>query len=491
MSRDCGDESGPADRNLGAHAWDREAGTSLFGGLKGSVVNLKCVAAPSTPQFRLRSLDGLRGLAAAIVLLHHVSMTIPAISNGYDSTRNVAPWSFTWWVLQSPLKVLVAGPEFVLVFFILSGFVLTLSPLGKRTRLSIPGGQPTPAPQHTRTTQDPPASQRPYDWAAYYPRRIIRLGVPVVASMVLAFVVVTTLPHPVDAGDGSWLTRQAHPDTGLTNLLTETLLIADPSRPSVNPPLWSLTWELWFSLLLPVAVAIALFSRRLPVVWALVFCGISAYGYVMKVPAVMYLPAFALGGLLAANAARINAAIDRQRSRRGFTVMWAAIAVTGPMLCISYWLLRPLVHGPFADLALGMRVPGAMLMVATIAFWPAASRVFDAKPLAWLGRISFSLYLVHAPIVVWFGLMFTGQSWWIGATLSTLTSLALALTMYALVEKPSQRLALWVGSRASDATTSIRPPLTPAGPLAGQHQTARRNVPGVESAALERMPAIR
>jgi peptidoglycan/LPS O-acetylase OafA/YrhL len=329
-------QPGPADRNLGAAHDTARAGAPLFGGLKESVVNLKCVAAPSTPQFRLRSLDGLRGLAAAIVLLHHLSMTIPAISNGYDSTHNVAPWSFTWWVLQSPLKVLVAGPEFVLVFFILSGFVLTLSPLGKRTRLG------SPVPQRARTPQDQPASRRPYDWAAYYPRRIIRLGVPVVASMVLAFVVVTTLPHPIDPGDGSWLTRQAHQDTGLPNLLTETLLIADPSRPSVKPPLWSLTWELWFSLLLPVAVAIALFSRRLPVLWALVFCGISAYGYVMKVPAVMFLPAFALGGLLAANATRINAAIERQRGRRGFTLMWAAIAITGPMLCISAWLLRPL-----------------------------------------------------------------------------------------------------------------------------------------------------
>jgi peptidoglycan/LPS O-acetylase OafA/YrhL len=98
---------------------------------------------------------------------------------------------------------------------------------------------------------------------------------------------------------------------------------------------------------------------------------------------------------------------------------------------------------------------------------------------------------VHSPIVVWFGLMFTGQSWWIGATLSTLTSLALAVTMYTLVEKPSQRFALRVGSRVSDAATSIRPPLTAARPLADRHQTARRNVPGVESAALERMPAIR
>lgn len=385
-----------------------------------------------THALRLRSLDGLRGLAAAIVLAHHLSMTIPSISNAYDSSSNGVPLSLAWWLVDGPAKILVAGPEFVLVFFVLSGFVLTLSPLSHAKREDRIGLK---APR--------------YDWAAYYPRRIVRLGIPVVASMVLAFLVITVPPHPAGGDAGSWLSRQAHPNVSLSNLVTETLLIADPNRPSVNPPLWSLTWELWFSLLLPIAVVIALWSRRAPVLWGLFFCGASLLGYVQHETAAMYLPAFALGALLGAHAHRIHDAVARAAHTRRLTAIWIGLAVAGPALSTSYWMLRPFLSGPTADAALALRVPGATIMVATVAFCPAVSRVFEGRGLAWLGKISFSLYLVHFPVVVCFGLLFTGSSWWIGALLSLASSLVLTLLMYSLVEKPSIHLASRAGRRVS------------------------------------------
>jgi peptidoglycan/LPS O-acetylase OafA/YrhL len=392
------------------------------------------------------------------VLLHHLSMTIPAVSDGYDSAKNLTLFSPAWWLVASPLKIFVAGPEFVLVFFVLSGFVLTLSPLARLTqnRAAASSAASESQASERQTTQDPPRSPRRYDWVSYYPRRIVRLGVPVVASMVLAVAIITTLPHPAAAAAGSWLQRQSSPDVSFSNLLSETLLIVDPSRPGVNPPLWSLTWEMWFSILLPVAVFIALWTRRFPMLWAIAFCGVSMFGYIEHNTAATFLPAFALGALLGANAERIHDAVDRWRNRTGFKPIWAAIAIAGPMLSISFWMLRPLLNGTGADIALAMRVPGAVLMVGTVAFWPAAARVFDAKPLAGLGRISFSVYLVHSPFVVAFGLMFTGAMWWVGALSSVAATAVLALLMYGLVEKPSQRLASWLGARVS-ATLANRP----------------------------------
>ena len=104
---------------------------------------------------RLDRLDALRGIAAIVVLVHHVSMTVPQIATAYESSDGVMLYSIGWWATLSPLKVLLAGPEFVLVFFVLSGFVLVRSPLAARQ-----------------------TGQR-YDWVAYYVRRIIRLAVPV------------------------------------------------------------------------------------------------------------------------------------------------------------------------------------------------------------------------------------------------------------------------------------------------------------------------
>jgi peptidoglycan/LPS O-acetylase OafA/YrhL len=390
------------------------------------------------------SLDGLRGVAAGVVLLHHLSMTIPSVSNGYDRASDLAPFSPAWWLVATPLKILVAGPEAVLVFFVLSGFVLTLAPLKYR---------------------EPAGMRRRYDWWAYFPRRILRLGVPVVASMVLAFVVVTAFPHPSSSSDGSWLLRQAHPNTSAHNLVTETLLIVDPHHPSVNPPLWSLTWEMWFSLLLPVVVLLALWSRRVPVLWAVLFIAISVYGYLEHIEAAMFLPAFALGGLLGANADRIRDVADRWRGTRAYTLAFTAIVAFGPLLSVCYWFVRPVGGTTGDDLAMAMRVPGALMLVAAVAFWPPASRLFAVRPLALLGTVSFSLYLVHSPIVVLYGLNFTGDRWWVGAALALATSLALATVMYLLVERPSRRLASWTGRHCSDLVDALTRPIAVAAEL--------------------------
>ncbi|MEO6944330.1 MAG: acyltransferase [Lacisediminihabitans sp.] len=385
------------------------------------------------PVSRFRSLDGLRGAAAVIVLLHHLSLTIPSVSLGYDSRSAVSSFSIAWWALESPVKIFLAGPEFVLVFFVLSGFVLSLSPLARidSGRAGVSG------------------ERGAYDWVSYYPRRILRLGIPVVASLVLAMALIGLMPRAAHSTGSTWLTRQAHPDLSIHHLVAEALLIVDPNQPSVNSSLWSLTWEMWFSLLLPVAILIVVRSRQLPLLWAALFVAVSVYGYVAGVPAMMFLPAFALGGLLGANAYRIQRSLNRCRRRGWLTSMWVTLAVSGPMLSISYWLLRPVLSGPTVALAMAMRVPGAVIMVATVAFWPAASRFFSSNAFRGLGRVSYSLYLVQAPIVIGIGLHFIAQPWWVRGVLTLITCTVVATAMYFLVEKPSTTLAALAGKRVS------------------------------------------
>ena len=82
---------------------------------------------------RIASLDGLRGLAAATVLFTHVLLAGIAF-HAYDA-RDAPVW---------------AGNVAVGVFFVLSGFVLTL-----------------------------PSTRRAENWVAYYPARLLRLYLPV------------------------------------------------------------------------------------------------------------------------------------------------------------------------------------------------------------------------------------------------------------------------------------------------------------------------
>ena len=108
----------------------------------------------STP--RVRSLDGLRGFAAVGVLLYHLSLVArPELSR--------ATWE---WLTQTPLKVLFAGTESVLVFFVLSGLVVTL-----------------------------PALRKGFSWRRYYPTRILRLYLPTFGAVLLAAALILLVPR--------------------------------------------------------------------------------------------------------------------------------------------------------------------------------------------------------------------------------------------------------------------------------------------------------
>ena len=89
---------------------------------------------------RVLSLDGLRGLAALIVFLYHVDIMVKPFGAGGPS--------------------LFPGTASVMVFFILSGIVLSLVPFKHMGN----GG---------------------YDWLGYYPRRVVRLCVPLFAAIAL------------------------------------------------------------------------------------------------------------------------------------------------------------------------------------------------------------------------------------------------------------------------------------------------------------------
>ena len=119
-------------------------------------------------------------------------------------------------------------------------------------------------------------------------------------SVGLAVVWIVLVPRTVDAAGGPWLARQDTPDLGFGNLLRKVGLIGETRRSDINPPLWSLAWERWFSLLLPVFVALAAFTPK-PVsrpicrilLGVAVLCALASIGYVTTPQPLMYLLPFA------------------------------------------------------------------------------------------------------------------------------------------------------------------------------------------------------
>src|ERR1700674_3918663 len=66
---------------------------------------------------RYRALDAIRGFAALGVVAHHCFTTLPSLKEAHIVS----------WARYTPLRLFVMGRPFVIIFFVLSGFVLASS----------------------------------------------------------------------------------------------------------------------------------------------------------------------------------------------------------------------------------------------------------------------------------------------------------------------------------------------------------------------------
>lgn len=351
---------------------------------------------------RYAGLDGLRGIAAAVVLTTHLILTIPALT-GHAASDPAPQWFDI--VLRTPLHLLTAGGEAVIVFFVLSGFVLAL----------------------------PFIPEKKSSWIGYYPKRIVRLYVPVLGSVALAVLFAVLVPRLTGAGTW-WVGAHARPISASMILSDASLLLGTGKYNSV---LWSLQWEVLFSLLLPVYVLLARWARRRWLLGAVLMAGASIVGNLIGNQSLTYLPIFGIGVFLATGREAIQRSLMSRPwmarcvwivSVLAFAILWAfPSSVTGHALLligcatavVSFYALRPLVL------------------------------LSETAPVSWLGSRSFSLYLVHEPIVVSAALVAPNVPWPITATVGGLVALLITELFYRLIELPSMRLASRIGRRAA------------------------------------------
>ncbi|MEH7247503.1 acyltransferase family protein, partial [Neobacillus niacini] len=73
---------------------------------------------------RLEELDSLRGIASLTVVIHHTLLTLPIFlaAHQHEQINSTIVKIFT----NSPLHIIWGGHEAVILFFVLSGFVLSL-----------------------------------------------------------------------------------------------------------------------------------------------------------------------------------------------------------------------------------------------------------------------------------------------------------------------------------------------------------------------------
>lgn len=402
----------------------------------------------STVPGRLPSLDGLRGVAAVVVLLHHALLVVPSLGAVYyDTQSHPEHGSLTWWLVSTPLHVVWGGTEAVYVFFVLSGLVLTLP--------SVRGGA---AP-----------------WRAYYPQRLVRLYVPVIVAVALGSVLaLLVVRDPADAAS-AWLAARPTEVTAV-GVAHDVTLVAGPS--GVISPLWSLRWEVLFSLLLPVYVLVAVRGRR----WWSVTAGLSllavAAGAASGFSPALYLAMFMIGSLMAAHLGNLLSLGRRLSAHQHAAWCWPALLAAALLLLSAHWLFRAGTPSRAED---GLRtlavVVGAAVTVWVALSWPAARSWLSSRGVQWLGRISFSLYLVHEPIVIAVGFLLGRGHEILVTPIAVVVALPLAAVFARWVERPSHLLARRLVRRLApgrDALSQHR--TTDTGPHPSHQSVGSRHV---------------
>lgn len=336
---------------------------------------------------RFESFDGMRGIACVLIVVLHVWM--------YTDANYPEPG-------RTDLLDRVVG-EFriaLIFFFVLSGFLLSL----------------------------PWAAGRKPDLRRYAARRFARVAPGYWLALAGSMWILSGTQH----GRAIELHDLPKFIFFIPNLFEET-------RNQLDPPMWSLHVEVSFYIVLPL-IGLALLRRPIVACAGLIAAGLvwTGAGVVHNWPpeVTWTLPSYI--GVLTCGVA---AAVLAQRSPPRFVGTVGALVV----LANSVWHSAgtgTLGH-VVGDLPAGI---GFALILWSYAY--RESPVLSARPVVWLGTVSFGVYLWHYPVMYWLQLQDRMPERFLPAALVIFPiTFGLASLSWYFVEKPAMRLGARVPAR--------------------------------------------
>jgi peptidoglycan/LPS O-acetylase OafA/YrhL len=303
--------------------------------------------------------DGLRALAALSVALLHATLF-----TGYlgDAELN-AP--IAWRVAQ-------IGYYGVPIFIVLSGFVLML-PVARTAGLELRGG-----------------------FWGFIGRRARRILPPYYASLLLFLALILLIPLMQDPSGTAWVGKVPVTPGGL---ISHVLLVHNLSAEwvfQINGPAWSIAteWQIYF--LMPL-VLLPLW-RRLGPWWTVAIAlppgFLLTYLFPRLAPAhFWYIGLFALGMLAAYLAVRGTR----------FKPAWPAAIVT--VVALAWLWIFPAsaqAHNRWSETLAGIAAALVLVWLANASLGGRTTwlhRILETRILVWVGLWSYSLYLIHSPLL--------------------------------------------------------------------------------------------
>jgi len=354
----------------------------------------------SNSRGRLVELDSLRGIAALSVVLFHSLLTVKLSDSAIHRLIDALP-----------THPLFAGRMAVIFFFVLSGVVLT------------------------RGLMKDESGPFPIRLLLFAARRVVRLCVPVAAVLGLSAGLYRLFWHDPSLGPllyGGW---NAPPDA--KEFIRQAFLIGMDGDFFLDPALWSLVHELRFSLVLPFIVAMPCF-RGIQGSISLVLAGLVVFG-------------LSLSGHADIEAS-VSVGSTVSETLRA-TAYFALPFLAGSALSLGSWdQWQPNADQRKVGLAAALlllctnnnvtTVIAAVLLILLSGYAGAYQNFLRSPVLRLLGRISFSLYLVHIPIQL--AVQHSLHALLSEASMELLTialSLLAAWIVNILIEQPAQRLS--------------------------------------------------
>jgi peptidoglycan/LPS O-acetylase OafA/YrhL len=384
---------------------------------------------------RIKSLDSLRGLAALTVVFHHCLLVFPAFY-ALQSGTGGEPGLGHRVLAHSPLHLGWAGTEAVIMFFVLSGFVLAL----------------------------PFVDGREVVTSRFIAKRVCRIYLPYIVAVGASTAVLFLFTFDRTAGASQWFNEMwaFRPDWGA---LLDTIAMGGRQTHNVDTAAWSLVHEMRASLLFPfLAYAIRRINWKLSLVGGF---ALSLTGYVVCSPGgfeslwgtAFYLGFFVVGAVLALHRAAVGEWGRTLGARRGFAPV--VLSAAGSLYLWRWLAPHPAATNGFV-VAWAVAVGSALLFSVVLGSGRLTSAL-SARPLQWLGRVSYSLYLTHTIVLLALvhaldGILPLAAI----AAAAPLVALPVAAAFYRTVESPSMAVAAKVGAAPRPTTRAIRPSRLPA-----------------------------
>ena len=363
-------------------------------------------------------LDALRGIAALMVVINHFVLVGPL-----------------WWVTKSPLRVLALGHEAVILFFVISGFVLTL-----------------------QLTSD-----RRVTYRDYVVKRICRIYLPYLCVVFAAFSAISLINVEPIAWAGSWFNDIWTGSFSGREILDHLLFIGQYKANRVLPVIWSLIYEMRISLTMPLVVyGVSRFSARSCL--AAAFC-ISLVSFLFAMGrngdensspnfsgdwamTAHYLGMFIVGATLA----RHRASWQRWLAKGDRTELVLAASLA---LYFLSRLVLSITSGAIGQYMFDWCiVAGAAGLICTAIASKRFTLVLAMRPVVFLGTISYSLYLTHTIVLLAvIHLMPASGSAWGAITMAAALVIPVAAVTHLVIERPSILLGRFLTGRSVTASS--------------------------------------